>query len=486
MVASPICKWVFFKKIMKFQVEVKNFGKIKDARVNLAPFTVISGTNSSGKSFLSKALYTFFSTINKDYVTLEVKKLFNSIYGLSHYGFHVTKDPSSRIKEINEILESQLLALDNSINSTFGGATFLEQHANNLNIASKVELIEDTIQELQLELKDKKKYSDYLERISLSLKQIKTLKEAVKNPARILTRKLDEEFKNNLKENFQVLSLIDLISNNSKDELIEFKIDGLGEIKIDKEAINFNLKSDAIAEFQSLHNVVFVESPIYWKLRKPLMEIQRRARGNSLFSFKQPQSELTGVPKFFYDLMELLSLDIKANEEVSSFSNVIQDKINETLSGELIISDTGEIYFKDKGCSKNINLNLTATGVTNLGIIGLLVKKNIIAKGSYVFIDEPEVNLHPAWQKIMVESLYDLSTNGINVVIATHSIDMIKYIENIMGDLSDEQINKHFAINRLSNDGISISENLTPKDSLLKIKDDLGESFYNMVLESGW
>ncbi|MBW4072559.1 AAA family ATPase, partial [Acinetobacter baumannii] len=56
---------------MKFQVEVKNFGKIRDARVNLAPFTVISGTNSSGKSFLSKALYTFFSTINKDYVTIE-------------------------------------------------------------------------------------------------------------------------------------------------------------------------------------------------------------------------------------------------------------------------------------------------------------------------------------------------------------------------------------------------------------------------------
>ncbi|HBM1862481.1 TPA: ATP-binding protein, partial [Acinetobacter baumannii] len=133
-----------------------------------------------------------------------------------------------------------------------------------------------------------------------------------------------------------------------------------------------------------------------------------------------------------------------------------------------------------------INLNLTATGVTNLGIIGLLVKKNIIAKGSFVFIDEPEVNLHPAWQKIMVESLYELSKNGINVVIATHSIDMIKYIENIMYELDDEQVKSHFAINRLSNDGVSITEKLSPKESLLRIKDDLGESFYNMVLETGW
>ncbi|EMU00282.1 hypothetical protein ABNIH7_12955 [Acinetobacter baumannii ABNIH7] len=103
-----------------------------------------------------------------------------------------------------------------------------------------------------------------------------------------------------------------------------------------------------------------------------------------------------------------------------------------------------------------------------------------------MFIDEPEVNLHPAWQKIMVESLYELSKNGINVVIATHSIDMIKYIENIMYELDDEQVKSHFAINRLSNDGVSITEKLSPKESLLRIKDDLGESFYNMVLETGW
>ncbi|MGH1997966.1 hypothetical protein ACRCKF_19290, partial [Acinetobacter baumannii] len=126
---------------------------------------------------------------------------------------------------------------------------------------------------------------------------------------RILSRKLDEEFKNNLKENFQVLSLIDLISNDHKEKIIEFKIEGLGEIKIDKENIDFNLNTDAISEFQSLHNVVFVESPIYWKLRKPLMEIQKRTRGNSLFHFKNSQSELSGIPKFFFDLMDLLSLD---------------------------------------------------------------------------------------------------------------------------------------------------------------------------------
>lgn len=471
---------------MKFSVEVKNFGKIVDAKVNLAPFTVISGTNSSGKSFLSRALYTFFSTINKDHVTAETIRLFSSINNLLRSGYALTKDPSIRIEEFFHELDILLVELDHTINSTFAGSTFLEQHANNLIIADQIDLIEDLIQGLSIELENKKKYNDLFERVSLSLRQIKSLKDVVKNPIKVLSRKLGDEFKNNLKENFQVLSLGDLRSSGSNIEYAVFNIEKLGEIKIEKETINFNLNTDAISEFQSLRNVVFVESPIYWKLRKPLMEIQKRSRSKSIFSFNKPNAELSGVPKYFYDLMELLSLDIKSDSNTEDFVNYILSKINKTLSGELDISDSGEIYFKDKKCSKNINLNLTATGITNLGVIGLLVKKNVISKGSYVFIDEPEVNLHPAWQKIMIETLYELSKNGINVVIATHSIDMIKYIENIMLDLSDEEVLNHFAVNRLSNGGISISENLDPKQSLLKIKDDLGESFYNMVLEQGW
>ena len=54
---------------MKFDIDIKNFGKIKNAKVNIRPFTIIAGPNSSGKSFVTKALYSFFNTINNDHVT---------------------------------------------------------------------------------------------------------------------------------------------------------------------------------------------------------------------------------------------------------------------------------------------------------------------------------------------------------------------------------------------------------------------------------
>ncbi|OOV81381.1 AAA family ATPase [Acinetobacter sp. ANC 5600] len=471
---------------MKFSVEVKNFGKIKDARINLAPFSVIAGTNSSGKSFLTRALYSFFSTINKDYVTLEAKELFSNVMALSNYGYHSAKDPSSRVSYLYHELYECLKDLEDSIDVEFADCTFSEQHARSLIIEGKIILVEKSIQELQDEIKDKKKYDEFQERLSVCTRQLRILKNGIKDPRDILSRKLSGEFRNALKENFQVSTLNELKSFSSElEDLILFNFDELGEIIIDNENIKFSLNTNSISQFQSLYNVVFVESPIYWKLRKPLLEIKNKNK-HSLWNLSKERSTLSGVPKFFYDLMDLLNKNIKVNSDKNEFLEEILLNINKVLSGELDISDSGEIYFKDIYSSKNINLNVTATGVTNLGIIGLLLKKNVIAKGSFVFIDEPEVNLHPAWQKIMIETLYELSKNGINVVIATHSIDMIKYIENIMLDLSDEEVSNHFAVNRLSSVGVSISENLDPKESLLKIKDDLGESFYNMVLEQGW
>ncbi|MBR7716145.1 AAA family ATPase [Acinetobacter nosocomialis] len=472
---------------MKFSVEVKNFGKIKDARINLAPFSVIAGTNSSGKSFLSRALYSFFSTINKDYVTQEAKGTFLSIKTLSHYGFAALREPSIRVIGLYEEFQFHLKNLEESINVELADCTFLEQHTRSILIEDKIIFAEKVIQELQDEVKAKKKYDEFQERLSLCARQLKFLKNNIKEPNEVLSRKLSIEFKNALKENFQVSTLNELKAFNSAgDERISFNFNELGNISIDKENIEFSLNPNSISQFQSLYNIVFVESPIYWKLRKPLLEIKDSKYKYKLWSSTKEESILTGIPKFFYDLMDLLNKNIKIDSDRNQFLEDILIKINQVLSGELDISDNGDIYFRDINASKNINLNVTATGVTNLGIIGLLLKKNVIAKGSFVFIDEPEVNLHPAWQKIMIETLYDLSKNGINIVIATHSIDMIKYIENIMEDLDDINIDNHFAINRLSNDGVSISEGLDPKTSLLKIKDDLGESFYNMVLEQGW
>ncbi|NOQ13005.1 MAG: AAA family ATPase [Methyloprofundus sp.] len=54
-------------------VEIVNFGKLKHAKIQIKPFTVIAGKNASGKSFVTRSLYTIFRSFNKDYLSIEVE-----------------------------------------------------------------------------------------------------------------------------------------------------------------------------------------------------------------------------------------------------------------------------------------------------------------------------------------------------------------------------------------------------------------------------
>lgn len=471
---------------MDFNIEVRNFGKIKDANVKIAPFTIISGTNSSGKSFLSRALYTFFSTINKDYVTVETIKLSETIENFLNASYFLINSPSQKVTDMFKEVAESIKDLKEVIYTEFGNNSLFEQRIRNLIIDEKLNAFEKLLIEISKEVANTKKYSEFYTTVNQVISQTKELKNLIKDPYKILNDKLKDEFENNIIENFQIKSLSDLKNfNDTSEHPSLFKIKEMGDISIYKDKISFQLKPDMINELQKLRNVVFIESPIYWKLRKPLLEIRKRAEMYAYFN-RRKSIDLTGVPKYFYDLVDLIEQDTKLDKVENKFAEKILSDINSTLTGELAITQNGEIVFKDKGCEKDINLNLTATGITNLGIIALLIQRNIISKGSFVFIDEPEVNLHPAWQKTMIETLYELSKNGINVVVATHSIDMVKYIENIMDKLDDKQVNRHFAINRLSSDGISIIEKDDPRKSLDEIKIDLGTPFYNMVLENEW
>lgn len=189
---------------------------------------------------------------------------------------------------------------------------------------------------------------------------------------------------------------------------------------------------------------------------------------------------LSGVPKHFYDLVDLLKNKIKSSDSIS----FEQGAIKKEIGGEIIISKSGDLYFKEEGYAKNINLHSTALGITNLGIILLLIERGILANGSYIFVDEPEVHLHPAWQKIMINTLFELSKKGINIVIASHSIDMMKCIQNIMEKEESLILEDHFGINQLSAKGESINISDDVFKRISSIKNDLGKSFYDMFLDS--
>lgn len=51
---------------------------------------------------------------------------------------------------------------------------------------------------------------------------------------------------------------------------------------------------------------------------------------------------------------------------------------------------------------------------------------------SWLFVDEPEMNLHPARQKDVVTRLYELARVDVHITMSTHSDYLVKSLINLM------------------------------------------------------
>jgi len=339
---------------MQFIFTVKNFGKIEEAKIKVKNLTILAGQNNSGKTFVSKALYSFFNTMNT-----------------------------------SSIREEMLSQKDTQIVGTL--------------------------------------------------------------------------LKNGLKGNFQVAKLKELSSNKTI-----FNLGDFGQIEMSGEELSFSIKiKQAHYILQNLSHVIYLESPIYLKLKSAL--------GVHL-SLAHQHKYITGVPDYFYALTDLLTLQSMDEPEFIEVLN----KIEKSIGGKLKLSNEGYFVFQDDNGTYSIST--TALGVANLGLLALLLEKNLLDSDSFLFIDEPEAHLHPQWQIVLIEALYELAKTGVNIMIATHSVDMIKYLEVIWK--KDEQAESLIALNCLTTEGKTIHEDADFETQLNAIKQELSEPFYHLYLEA--
>lgn len=464
---------------MKFDIAIKNLGKVQEANIKIRPFTVIAGRNSSGKSFITKSLYSFFSTVNVDHVTLKTVSCIETLKQISDYLIQRISRLSQLEKNyFNKIIEC-INNLEEDVDMVFGCNTLSNQILKTHLLKERIFELESAFDNLLKEISGKQKFFFVEGEFDLFNSLIDELKKIVMSPNACLVDGVSKAFVSSLKENFQVSTLSELKNLHIQNEkMISFDFDLLGNVSIIGENLNFKLNSsDGIDAIQKLHNVVYLESPIYWKLKNALQNSERN-KNLLRFGTHDKKNMLSSVPKYFYDLISLI------NKQVQDLPTInLYDNLNSEIGGEILISRSGEMSFSETGLSAPISLHNTALGVTNLGIISLLLKKGILSKGSFLFIDEPEAHLHPSWQKIMIDTLYALSTNGVNIVIASHSIDMMKYIENIMEKQQDGDLDCHFGINQLNENGVSVENDSCPLRKIALIQSDLGKPFYDMFMD---
>lgn len=351
---------------MKTNLHIRNFGKINSANIQLRPLTVIVGPNSSGKSLITKSLYSIFYSLSKNLII-----------------------PRSMEKP----------SLDSG-----------------------------SISQLQSDIK--------------------------------------REFLDNL----QLWNFEQLCSDGNN---CSFNFSDLGSIEFKAGSPEFKAQNISSLNKCDIGDVVYLESPACFKLNQVLNNIQQSSFpicGEVFFN---------RMPKYFNDLEKLIESNATTNNsEFMPIVELIESKINGSFNAV-----NGNVTFTEHAQQgTGIPLSMVSDGILNLGLISLLIKQNILSKGSVLIVDAPESNLHPEWQHFMLDVLVELSKLGVMVITATHSLDMLYRFEYLVSKEKELALNEHFSLNRLTQNGTSISSDTLVKD-IRRAKEDLGRPYVELMKE---
>ena len=469
---------------MAFKVKITNIGKLADAEIHIGDFTVFAGPNNTGKSFVSKLLYSLFNAMNANHAETHLNNLIkpvkNTLWRLmapvrhdrgGHYDKAIRSWQYSLNKKFKKletlVKEASIEGFNNEI---------LEDLIPLL--ISQIETIEQTAADVpQSFIKTMPKHvrTDW-DRLTNSLTELKEKLHRT-DAEDFIVAGIEYEIRQNLILNFQVPNFSALQREESSPSKVA--VEDFGAFELSHWGLEFQIDTSWIKQLQDYSRVLYLESPAYWKLKTALEDI----RDYPVSRFGE-RERLSGVPGYFYDLGRALKFEYTGE---MAFPDVYAKLTCEhVIGGRIAISETGDLSFRENG--RNFSLPVTAMGIANLGILALLIERKVLDEGTFLFIDEPEAHLHPAWQVIMAESLFELSRQGVNIAIATHSVDILKWLEvRVKKNPEDEQ---RIALNHFSATGVNhfnADNEDNAKDDfetkMAKIKQELTKPFSDLYLE---
>ena len=404
---------------MDLELKIENFGPIDEAAIQVGRFTIFAGANNTGKTFVSKMLYSILGAINANHARVFFDSMARpaetDLQRIEESGPMIGKRPLAAIR-------SALQKIDSILREAFPS----QQTQNELEkletvqpaLMAEIKGIKTHVQALKNNIETKEKgESDILSSAFDSLKNTIDILETGFNSAESAFRfgwRL--RCYQNVSGNFQESVLAKF--EGEGEASLSFSVEGVGKLQGTDGISGFNPCPEIFQNKQWFTETFYLESPIYWKLKNALESIQIDPR--SPF-----RDTLNGVPDYFYDVA--VALRRKRTEHPLHFFGKLHKSLHNVIGGRISLSETGDLEFHEK--DKSVPLSLVSAGVANMGMLALLIERGALDQRSFLFIDEPESNLHPAWQVEMAEFLFELARQGVNVVVSTHSMTILKWLE---------------------------------------------------------
>lgn len=137
----------------------------------------------------------------------------------------------------------------------------------------------------------------------------------------------------------------------------------------------------------------------------------------------------------------------------------------------MLFNDEGAIKYKPNS-KIDIPMYLSSSAIKSLAGILLFVRHQAQI-GSYLIIDEPELNLHPANQVKVARSIALLVNSGVKVLVTTHSDYFVKEINNLIMLSSpfegkEEFISKNGYTEEMVLNTAQVAEYYIPQDGIVQ------------------
>ena len=374
------------------KVKLENLGILRDASLSINDFTVICGENNTGKTYVAYALYGFLKFWRKH---LPKHNLNNEIESLLNEGV-VNIDISRYLSQANKILQRGCDQYAKSLSEIF---------------ASKSNEWTDSAYQIQFAEEDYSTSRLFQRHFQTSNQE--NIFSAVK-----------EEGSNQI-----VISL--LIEKNVTDRLPNYVI---------KEFIS-----------NCIHDLLFnplLPNPFIASVERTGASIFRKeldfARNRLLEEMMTTSEDVDPMHLLFksykdYPLPVKINVDFTRNlqsvikEEsfiLINHPDVLSD-FNEILGGDYLIDKEDTIYFRPKGKSQKLQLDESSSSARALLDVGFYLR-HIAKRGDMLFIDEPELNLHPSNQCRMARLLVRLMNLGFRIFVTTHSDYFVKELNTLI------------------------------------------------------
>lgn len=378
------------------ELRIKNIGAVKEANIIINGLTVLCGENDTGKSTIGKTLFSLVKGIIgyeeefQDELSYEIFTRFRQISRLIDYRVDLEKLNDKQLEDIQKYFQ---------ISNRFFIRRILSGKIKNDYFLPLLELLKDLLEKNYISLDTYERFKFYISDLEYFLQQMSNSHSKQKIA---LEQAFFSEFQSLITSN----STVNLFQNDHALD-IEFT----SKCKIKRNLSNL--------EKFNFREVSYIETPAIIQFFKLIMsagvKLTEQSRGKET------------VPLHTKDLTrKLFNSDGISNHE--KFYN-IHEIIYDAIQGDFAYDAAQKDFFLKRNGVFIPSMDI-ASGIKSLGIIDILIKNNILNLDDILILDEPEVNLHPEWQKKYAEIICLLAEYGVKVLVVTHSPYMVSALHH--------------------------------------------------------